>query len=434
MIRRPGTLFARTSLTVSIALLIFVIFSSGVVLYYIMFPIARQAAGNLAALMVLSAQTWAELPPYTRPDFEGELKNFHGLTLFERETQIKPVNVKTPFIHFLENALQERLEKQVDILEDPADSSQLWVDISMGIHHLRVGFPMEQAGPNPPLVIFILLIGAALFVLITSTLLVRRLTRPLEDLALAARQIGKGKKLEPLKEKGPEELALLAKSFNQMNQHIQQLLANRTTLFAGISHDLRTPIARITLALEFLDNQQEAELITGIKKDLAEMNQMISQTLEIARGFDNDDCKAERVDLNQLLSAMITEYQNDSQQIVWQPAPACSMMIVEMALKRVLVNLIENAIRYGEGNPVSIQLECMDKQALVRVMDRGPGIPEELREAVFEPFYRLELSRNSSTGGNGLGLAIVSQLCDKYGWIINIDSRQGGGTVFSLKI
>lgn len=434
MIRRPGTLFARTSLTVSIALLIFVIFSSGVVLYYIMFPIARQAAGNLAALMVLSAQTWAELPPYTRPDFEGELKNFHGLTLFARETQIKPVDDKTPFIHFLESALQERLEKRVDILEDPADNSQLWVDISMGIHDLRVGFPVGQAGPNPPLVIFILLIGAALFVLITSTLLVRRLISPLEDLALAARQIGKGNKLQPLKENGPEELALLAKSFNQMNQHIQQLLANRTTLFAGISHDLRTPIARITLALEFLDNEQEAELITGIKKDLAEMNQMISQTLEIARGFDNDDCKAERVDLNQLLSAMITEYQNDSQQIVWQPAPVCSMMIVEMALKRVLLNLIENAIRYGEGNPVSIQLECMDKQALVRVMDRGPGIPEELREAVFEPFYRLELSRNSSTGGNGLGLAIVSQLCDKYGWIISIDSRQGGGTVFSLKI
>ncbi len=434
MIRRPGTLFARTSLTVSIALLIFVIFSSSVVLYYIMFPIARQAAGNLAALMVLSAQTWAELPPHTRPDFEDELKNHHGLTLLKNTTEIKPAGVKTPFILFLEDALLERLEKKVDILEDPADSSQLWVDISMGIHQLRVGFPLEQAGPNPPLAIFFLLLGAALFVLITSTLLVRRLIRPLEDLSQAATQIGRGKKHQPVSEKGPEELALLAKSFNQMNQHIQQLLANRTTLLAGISHDLRTPISRITLALEFLDNEQEVELIKGIKKDLAEMNQMISQTLEIARGFDNDDGKAEAVDLNHLLSTMAAEYRNEDQQIVYESAASCSRMIVATSLRRVLSNLIENALRYGEGKKVTLALECTNKQAMVRVMDRGPGIPEEQREAVFEPFYRLESSRNSSTGGNGLGLAIARQLGDKYGWTISIDSRQGGGSVFSLMI
>jgi len=434
VIKRPATLFVRTSLTVSIALLIFIVFSGGVVLYYIMFPIAHQAAGNLAALMVLSTQTWAELPPETRADFEDELKISHDLMLIKRETLIKPASIKTPFMLFLENALQERLEKRIDILEDPLEPSQLWVDISMGIHDLRLGFSKDQSGPNPPLAFFILLLGAALFVLVTSTLLVRRLIKPLEDLSLAARQIGKGKKLEPLKEKGPEELALLAKSFNQMNQQIQQLLANRTTLFAGISHDLRTPISRIMLALEFLENEKEAELIKGIKKDLTEMNQMIGQALEMARGFDNDDSKAERVDLSKLISLIIAEYQNDSLQIVWQPVPSCTMMIVQMALRRILVNLIENALRYGMGKKVTILLECKKNEAIVRVMDRGPGIPDEQREAVFQPFYRLESSRNSSTGGNGLGLAIVRQLCDKYDWTISIGSWQGGGAVFSLII
>jgi two-component system osmolarity sensor histidine kinase EnvZ len=399
-----------------------------------MFPIARQAAGNLAALMVLSAQTWAELPPDTRADFEDELKNYHGLILVKRETQIKPARIKTPFMLFLENSLQQRLEKRVDILEDPLEPSQLWVDISMGIHDLRVGFTKDKVGPNPPLAFFILLLGAALFVLVTSTLLVRRLIRPLQDLALAARQIGQGKKLEPLRENGPEELVMLAKSFNQMNQQVQELLANRTTLFAGISHDLRTPISRITLALEFLDNEQEAELIKGIKKDLTEMNQMISQTLEIARGFDNDDSKAEFVELDKLFSSMVAEYQSDIQQIEWEPGPSCTTLIVEMALRRVLANLMENAIRYGEGKMVTIQMDCKDNKVNIRIMDRGLGIPQQRREAVFQPFYRLESSRNSQTGGSGLGLAIVRQLCDKYGWIISIDSRQGGGTVISLTI
>ncbi|HID81423.1 MAG TPA: HAMP domain-containing protein [Chromatiales bacterium] len=427
---RPDTLFTRTWLTVAAAVLIFLLFSSSIIVYYLVFPMARQAAEDLAALMVLSAQAWVELPPDTRPDFQVELFTYHGLSLTEKADQTLDRHpLETPYMRFLEEALSARLGTPVPIKTRLNDELWLWVDIPMGGHELRFRFPHERIGVQPPLVAVWLLAGLAVVTLLTSLLLVRKLNRPLERLSNAALCFGMGNKLEPLPEKGPQEIVTLTSRFNQMMRQIHELMDNRNTLLAGISHDLRTPIARMRLAVEMLSNNYDLELIARLEKDLNEMDELIGRTLEFSRGLDaaHKPAKQEEVDLISLLGEILADYDHESVNIRENCSDSCILVENAAALRRVLTNLIENAVRYGENSPITVTCECGALEAKVTISDSGPGIPKEQLEAVFRPFHRIETSRSRNTGGSGLGLAIVQQLCTAHGWSVKLLQREQGG-------
>ncbi|MCF6281872.1 MAG: ATP-binding protein [Candidatus Polarisedimenticolaceae bacterium] len=430
----PKTLFARTGLTIAIAMLIFLLFSVSVVFYYVLQPVARQASGDLAALMVLSSQTWVELPAETRADFEHELSSQHGLTLTQAKTPLIPLSIKNPFLLFLEDALSFRLGINISILHDPAVDGSYWVDLPMSNRTLRIGFSHNRIRARPPIAVLMLILGASVFTLFTSLLLVRRLTDPLAHLADQTSRFGRGEQTEPLPEEGPTELALLAHNFNQMTTQVQQLMTNRTTLLGGISHDLRTPIARLQLAIALLDESQEPKLLEGMQHDLAEMSHLITRTLELAKGMQGASQDIETVELGKLLSDQITAHEHQGGTIEWQRPAPCTLQTNPTALNRVLANLLENAKHYGGSEPVKIELECGDDSITISLLDQGPGIPEEQLESVFQPFYRLENSRNQSTGGSGLGLAIVKQLCDIYGWRVQLQPRPEGGLIARLTI
>jgi len=261
---------------------------------------------------------------------------------------------------------------------------------------------------------------------------VRRLTRPLARLATAAAQIGRGDAFVPLPETGPREIAVLTQRFNRMAAQISELLTNRTTLFAGISHDLRTPITRMQLALEMLPEGTDRELVDRLRQDLEEMNRLISDTLDLARGLEPH--AAELVDLRELIDGIVTGIRQGGAAIEWLPAACCYCPVDTLALQRVLTNLIDNAVRYGGERPVEVHCHCEAAAAVIRVLDRGPGIPEQERDRVFLPFHRIEGSRSRRTGGSGLGLAITRQLCDVHGWEIRLLPRTGGGTEVCLRI
>ena len=430
--RHPKTLFARTGLTIAMAMLLFLLFSGGVIFYYILGPVARQAADDLAALMVLSSKTWVELPPQTRPDFEAELRIQHGLTLTHANTPLDVLVVKSPFMHFLESALSHRLGSAVSILQEPADSDRLWADIPIAGQTLRIGLSHHRIRARPPVAVLLLILGASIITLLTSLLLVRRLTRPLARFAEETSRFGRGERPDPLPEEGPEELALLARNFNQMTGQVQQLLTNRTTLLGGISHDLRTPIARLRLALELISTESDPKLLEGMRHDLEEMNHLITRTLELARGMESASRDIETIDLGLLISDLVSSHECQGVKIEWSKPAPCMLQTNPIALNRVLANLLENAIGYGGGQPVSVVLECSAERVIVTLTDHGPGIPEDQLEAVFQPFYRLEGSRSKSTGGSGLGLAIVKQLCDIYGWRVELQSCPRGGLVARL--
>jgi len=427
------TLQARTGLTISISLLVFMLFSGMVFFYYLMVPIARQSANDLGALISLSAQTWVELPPNTRPDFEDELESKHGVTLTTEKPELSKISVKQPFLMLLDTALAMRLGDKIQMYRSTTEGVWLWIEIPIASRTLYVGFSHQRIGPNPPLALFFILIGGGLITLITTVFFVKYLNKPLIRLSLATKTIGRGEVLSPVPETGPQELALLARNFNQMASQIQILLTSRTTLLAGISHDLRTPLARIQLAMEFLKNESEQELINAINKDLTEMNQLIGRTLDLAKGFNPASQEIKLTDLTQVIHKLIQDYSSQVN-IEFYHEARCLLMVPEMVLHRVLLNLLENAIRYGNNLPIKITCIEKDHQIIITIFDRGNGIPKEQSDLVFQPFYRLESSRNNTTGGSGLGLAIVRQLCDTYGWTIQLFPRKNGGTEARLMI
>jgi two-component system osmolarity sensor histidine kinase EnvZ len=430
----PGSLslFARTGITLAIALALFMLFTVASMVNFILIPLAKQGAGDLAALMVLSAQTWVELPPETRPFLEQELMEEYQLKVTLEDKPLPTTTSLLPFLHFLEEALARRIGEPTTIRVHAENGVWYSADIPMGGRLIRISFPRGRIGARPPTAALLVIAAGGAVILLTTLLLVRRLTRPLASLCAASSRIGRGETVQPLPESGPRELATLTRRFNRMAGEIAELLSNRTTLFAGISHDLRTPITRMQLALEMLPANTDARLVQRLRHDLEQMNQLISDTLELAQGLGPRE--AQEVDLRDFLDSIIAGYRRSDADIDWRPQDCCLCSIDTLALRRVFVNLLDNALRYGGGRPVEVLCRCDETGACIRVLDRGRGIPEAEREAVFRPFYRLESSRSRSTGGSGLGLAIARQLCSAHGWTIEMLPREGGGTDARIRL
>jgi two-component system osmolarity sensor histidine kinase EnvZ len=428
---RSLSLFARTGTTIGIALAVFMLFTVASMVQFILIPLAKQGASDLAALMVLSAQTWVELPPETRPFLEQELMEQYQLKVTPAAEPLRPSHSLLPFLAFLERALSRRLGQPAVISAREDDGIWYGTDIYMGGRTIRVSFPHERLGVRPPTAALLVILAGGLVILLTTLALVRRLTRPLAQLSEAASQIGRGEAPPPLPEKGPRELAHLTRSVNRMAAQIEELLASRTTLLAGISHDLRTPITRMQLALAMLPADTDQELTERLRRDLEQMERIIRDSMELAQGLATRT--PQEVDLRDFIDSIVTTYRQRGAEVDYYPGNCCLCSVDTLALQRVTVNLIENAVRYGGGS-VQVRCECSGDKAVIEVMDRGPGIPVAEREAVFRPFYRLEASRNRSTGGSGLGLAIARQLCDAHGWALRLLPREGGGTVARIAV
>jgi two-component system osmolarity sensor histidine kinase EnvZ len=289
-----------------------------------------------------------------------------------------------------------------------------------------VGFPASRVSVQPSLALLIILGAGALVILITSAGLARWLIEPLQRLVAATQRIGQGQRPAPLSERGPAELATLAREFNRMGEQVEELLANRTTLLAGISHDLRTPLARMRLALGMLSEKPEPDLLDRVLRDVDAMNDLIARCLEAGRDFAEKD--SADIDLCELLGSIAGEHAHAGVEIRGRKGPDCRLNVRPLALRRILCNLVDNAVRYGRGEPIEIEYDVAADHVEIRILDRGPGIPAEEREAAFRPFYRLEPSRGLGTGGSGLGLAIVRQIANANGWSVELKPRPGGGT------
>ena len=429
---RNATLFRSTAITVASALIILQMVMFGAISYYILLPMAKRSADDLAALMVLSAQTWVELPPKTRQDFELELASQHNLWLLEGATPLPDYDHYSPYLSLLENALSIRAGIATRIKVTQWDKTWFWFEFSSDGKNISIGFPQEHLGMRSPLAILLVIAATIILALLTAVILARRITSPLERLSNAARHVGMGKLPETLVEGGVRELSELAQTFNSMAEQVQALLANRTTLLAGISHDLRTPLARMRLALEMLPENSDPKIISRLKHDVEEMNRLIGEFLAFSRGLEKEI--AHKTDLIELLQELVDNIAAEGVTVKWQRPEPCVLLVAQMAVRRIVSNLLSNAVRYGDGGRVELICECSTDAVSIRILDRGPGIPETEVENVFRPFYRLETSRNIATGGSGLGLAIAKQLSEVNGWKIFLLPRAGGGTEARLLI
>jgi two-component system osmolarity sensor histidine kinase EnvZ len=432
-------LSSRLSLTQQNAMLLLVFFITfellvaSAVTYFLMLPMARRSAADLAGLMTLSAQTWSELPPVTRPVFEIELSHSHELALrAEPPRNPAPPSWREPYLRFLVASLSARLGVPVTTSREEIRGEEwFWASLPAGDGHLSVGFPHSRIGPRPIHALLASLAGGALLTLLAAWWLARRATRPLQRLQQAVTSLGRGQTPERLPETGPREIAGLSRRFNEMAKQVEDLLAARTVLLAGVSHDLRTPLARLRLAVEMLVKKPSAELAAQVESDIEAMDRLIGDVLTLARGFGHET--ARRVVIPDLLADLVRATPGAAEQVEIEAA-TIALDVPVGALRRILANLLENALRYGGGQPVTLHAEATEGGCRIGVLDRGPGIPAAEQEAVFRPFYRLEASRNVATGGSGLGLAIVRQLAAAQGWGVNLEARAGGGLAVWLRI
>lgn len=432
--RQGQTLFGRILLTIGIVSVLFQVFTLLVIGYHMLVPLGMRSADDLVSIMQESVHQWHAAPLAERENYKKHVWEEHGIKIQGVPSPLSRTVSWLPYLLFVEASLKRQLGSDARLLtsEDSIGETWYWMDMPVGGETVRVGFPESRIGVHPPFALFIVLSVGGIVILLTTVVLARRISRPLERISDAAGLIGKGRWPEPLPENGSDEIAALAVSFNRMSQQIQQLLANRTTLLAGISHDLRSPLARMRLAVAMLPEDVDDELKSSMERDLEEMNKLIGQFLHVGRGL--GESRKESVNIPAALLELAEDARRGGAAIEYKASDPCQVSINRIALCRVVANLLDNAVRYGSPRPVRIDYRCSADALTISISDRGPGIPEAMREAVFEPFYRIESSRNIQTGGSGLGLAIAKQLAQANGWELTLSEARGGGTVAEIRL
>lgn len=249
----------------------------------------------------------------------------------------------------------------------------------------------------------------------------RMATRPLEQLATAATELGGDINRPPLVERGPAEVRDAAAAFNAMQARIRRYIEERTEMLAAIAHDLQTPLTRLRLRLEKVN---DAELRDKLVDDLASMQIMVREGLDLATSIDAGGLM-QRVDVDSLLSSVCADAVDAGHDVTLVGQTRVSIPAIPGALQRCLNNLIDNAVKYG--GYARVTAGCEAGKVVIRVADGGPGIPEAQMERVFDPFYRLETSRSRETGGSGLGLTIARNIAHKHGGTLTLRNIPGGG-------
>jgi len=291
---------------------------------------------------------------------------------------------------------------------------------------LHVAVPVERVAPwhSPLFLLSFLLMTAVAALLIVWA--VRRLTAPVRTLAIAAERLGRDVNAPPLPETGPLEVVRAAAAFNTMAERIRRFVSDRTELLTAIGHDLRTPITRLKLRAEFIDDNDQR---TKMLADLEELEAMVSATLAFGRASRTDEPMVP-LDLAELLRTILDEARDTwpdmEDQLIYDGPAHLTVHARSLALKRALSNLVVNAVTYGGSAHVRLHPPA-DGGIRIDIEDAGPGIRPEDLERVFEPFYRVESSRNRETGGVGLGLPIARNILRSAGGNVTLANRPEGG-------
>ncbi|NVN04847.1 two-component sensor histidine kinase [Asaia spathodeae] len=261
-----------------------------------------------------------------------------------------------------------------------------------------------------------------LWIIAVSAIASRQLSRPIEHLAYGVRNLGAQPRLMPLSEEGPREIRLVVETINAMQAQIRKFVTDRTTMLAAISHDLRTPLTRIRLRGEFIDDTDQQKLLF---RDVDEMQAMIDGALSF---FRDDALREENTmfDLSNLLQTIAYDYTDQGHDVRFIGPDRTGYNGPPYALRRVFSNLVENAIKYATA-PQIVLSPAPDGSATIIVRDNGPGLPEAALQTVFEPYFRLDKSRNRQTGGVGLGLTSARTIIRALGGDIAMTNREQGG-------
>lgn len=441
--RLPNTLFFNIALRLTGVMLGFTALLVGVLFLAVVKPMAEKNALDQAAFMALSVKTWVELPPNARADFAAELALKHGVQLRVASALAANSSLNAsskPFLRWSAEALTRQFNQPVvwsfDPHAPPNAPFEYWTTISLAGHSLQLGIAQQYFGQGLPKLGLLLLALSVVLALAVSVWVVRNMTQPLARMVaqLDARKHQNPSTVWPKESfNTSDELMRLSQSIGQLLHNEAHALHLRTVLLSGVSHDLRTPLTRLQLALELLPSSTPMGLIESIARDLTLMNQLIGEFVDLGRDVTQSRHLIDQCDLNAFVQAWLEPY-GTSSQIVFKPFMDAPTFWEgnALALKRVLSNLLDNALRYAPNQSITVALNRVNDGRQngwqIAIADLGPGIPAYELDQVFEAFYRLERSRNTHTGGSGLGLAVVKALANANGWQVRLQSHCTAGT------
>ncbi|WP_409317951.1 ATP-binding protein [Pseudomonas sp. KCJK9016] len=424
----PRTLASRLSLIFLIGLILAQALSFGAQ-YYERYESAKNTMlGNLETDVSTSIAILDRLPAAERPQWLERLaRPNYGYLLSEGEPGTPINSGEVPIaVTSITDAIGENYPLTFTDIPGPKKHFQGHLRLSDGSPvTIDVRPSMVPLSPWLPVV----LLGQLALMIACTWLAVRIAIRPLTRLANAVETLDPNAHPINLDEQGPNEVVYAARAFNTMQARIAAYLKERMQLLAAISHDLQTPITRMKLRAEFMDDSAEKDKLWN---DLGEMEHLVREGVAYARSIHGATEESRRTNLDSFLDSLVFDYQDMGKQVQLSGKSEAVIDTRPHALRRVLVNLTDNALKFAGAAELLIQRE---KTGLsIKVMDRGPGIAEEELAQVMEPFYRVENSRNRSTGGTGLGLAIAQQLAMALGGSLNLSNREGGGLCAELKL
>ncbi len=295
---------------------------------------------------------------------------------------------------------------------------EIFVQLADGV--LRVLVPRERLFSSTTYIFIMWMVGSSIVLFGVAVIFMRNQIKPIRRLARAADSFGKGRDVADFKPEGAAEVRQAARAFLRMRDRIRRQIDQRTEFLAGVSHDLRTPLTRMKLQIALLRDVSEAE---NLESDVAEMERMVEGYLAFARGEGSE--QPQPTDIATLLQDVVAQMRRDGVVIDLHVEEAMTLPLRREAMRRCLTNLIGNAGRHGEH--VSVRAGRRRRAIEITIDDDGPGIPEDRREDVFRPFFRLEQSRNPATGGVGLGLSIARDMVRNHGGDVTLEDAPDGG-------
>jgi two-component system osmolarity sensor histidine kinase EnvZ len=432
----PQTLLSRTVFIVLLILVLSQFMSNMLVHHLIIKPRAQQRVMTFGENLQSIHSALLALPNRQRFMFVKYLANKQHFVVTDDHERILKLPRLVEYSQF-HKLLSDYLpappgKKQLDIRHEKGEKRhRYWVHLPVGEHNYWIGFSASRVRSSLHKELMIWLSCTLVFALIGSYWLATHIKRSLKVLSEAARRIGQGEQIENLPEQGPREICLLTRAFNKMHHDIELLTRNRTLLLAGVSHDLRTPLARMRLSLEMLKASNLVQTRDELVQDIEDMDNILEQFLVFVR--EGGEEVVVRTDLNALITTVVERYSHSD--IVFELDLATDLpkvMVQPIAIQRVLINLIDNASKYAASSPVSITTRVHDDKVEIAISDRGPGIPAHERNRLLEPFTQLNEGRKSA-GGTGLGLAIAKRIIGSHRGHIRLGDSPGGGLLIMIE-